>query len=63
MGNYICSGFLWVLIVSGYHGFGINIFYPIINNFPDVHEYFIFVLIAFVDSGTFKGTAELEALP
>jgi hypothetical protein len=51
-----------VQLVTGYHGFGINTFYSIIKNFPGVYENFIFVSIAVVDSGTFKGTAELEAL-
>ena len=51
-----------VQLVTGYHGFGINTFYSIIRNFPGVYENFIFVSIAVVDSGTFKGAAELEAL-
>jgi hypothetical protein len=51
-----------VQLVTGYHGFGINTFYSILKNFPDVYENFIFVSIAVVDSGTFKGAAELEAL-
>jgi hypothetical protein len=51
-----------VQLVTGYHGFGINSFYSIIKNFPGVYENFIFVSIAVVDSGTFKGTAELKAL-
>jgi amino acid transporter len=51
-----------VQLVTGYHGFGINTFYSIIRNFPNVYENFIFVSIAVVDSGTFKGAAELDAL-
>jgi amino acid transporter len=51
-----------VQLVTGFHGFGINTFYSIIKNFPGVYENFIFVSIAVVDSGTFKGTAELKAL-
>ena len=51
-----------VQLVTGYHGFGINTFYSVIRNFPGVYENFIFVSIAVVDSGTFKGAAELEAL-
>ncbi len=51
-----------VQLVTGYHGFGINTFYSIIKNFPGVYENFIFVSIAVVDSGTFKGASELEAL-
>jgi hypothetical protein len=51
-----------VQLVTGYHGFGLNTFYSIIRNFPGVYENFIFVSIAVVDSGTFKGAAELDAL-
>ncbi|MDD5186945.1 MAG: APC family permease [Methanoregula sp.] len=51
-----------VHLVTGYHGFGINTFYSIIKNFPGIYENFIFVSIAVVDSGTFKGAAEVDAL-
>jgi hypothetical protein len=51
-----------VQLVTGFHGFGLNTFYSIIKNFPGIYENFIFVSIAVVDSGTFKGAAELKAL-
>jgi len=51
-----------VQLVTGFHGFGVNTFYSIIKNFPGVYENFIFVSIAVVDSGTFKGAAEVKAL-
>jgi hypothetical protein len=51
-----------VQLVSGYHGFGVNTFYSIIKNFPGVYENFIFVSIAVVDSGSFKGSAEVTSL-
>ena len=51
-----------VQLVSGYHGFGVNTFYSIIKNFPGVYENIIFVSVAVVDSGSFKGTAEVSAL-
>jgi amino acid transporter len=51
-----------VQLVSGYHGFGVNTFYSIVKNFPGVYENIIFVSVAVVDSGTFKGTAEMSAL-
>jgi amino acid transporter len=51
-----------VQLVSGFHGFGVNTFYSVIKNFPGVYENFIFVTIAVVDSGTFKGSAEVAAL-
>jgi hypothetical protein len=51
-----------VQLVTGFHGFGVNTFYSIIKNFPGVYENFIFVSIAVVDSGSFKGAAEVTAL-
>jgi amino acid transporter len=51
-----------VQLVTGYHGFGVNTFYSVIKNFPGVYENFIFVSIAVVDSGSFKGSAEVTAL-
>jgi amino acid transporter len=51
-----------VQLVTGFHGFGVNTFYSITKNFPGVYENFIFVSIAVVDSGSFKGVAELNAL-
>jgi hypothetical protein len=51
-----------VHLVTGFHGFGVNTFFSIIKNFPGVYENFIFVSIAVVDSGTFKGAAEVAAL-
>jgi amino acid transporter len=51
-----------VQLVTGFHGFGVNTFYSIIKNFPGVYENIIFVSIAVVDSGTFKGSAEMTAL-
>ena len=51
-----------VQLVGGFHGFGVNTFYSITKNFPGVYENFIFVSIAVVDSGTFKGSAEVDAL-
>jgi len=38
-----------------FHGYGVNIFYSIIKNFPGAYENIIFVSIAVIDSGTFKG--------
>ena len=51
-----------VQLVSGFHGFGVNTLYSIIKNFPGVYENIIFISIAVVDSGTFKGSAEVTAL-
>lgn len=51
-----------VQLVTGFHGFGVNTFYSIIKNFPGVYDNFIFVSVAVVDSGSFKGAAEVTAL-
>jgi hypothetical protein len=51
-----------VQLVSGYHGFGVKTFYSIVKNFPNVYDNFIFVSVAVIDSGTFKGAAEVNAL-
>jgi hypothetical protein len=51
-----------VQLVSSFNGFGIHTFFSIAQNFPDQYENFIFVSIAVVDSGSFKGIAELNAL-
>jgi amino acid transporter len=51
-----------VLLVSGYNGYGVNMFLSLIRNFPGLYKNIIFVSIAEIDSGTFKGVEEVEAL-
>jgi amino acid transporter len=51
-----------VLLVSGYNGFGLHTLLSIVRNFPNVYRNFIFASVAEVDSGSFKGIAEMEAL-
>jgi amino acid transporter len=51
-----------ILLVSGYNGFGVRTFLSIIQNYPNLYENFVFVTVAVVDSGTFKGAGELDAL-
>jgi amino acid transporter len=51
-----------VLLVSGYNGYGVNMFLSLIRNFPGLYKNIIFVSIAEIDSGTFKGIEEVEAL-
>jgi amino acid transporter len=51
-----------VLLVSGYNGYGVNMFLSLIRNFPGLYKNIIFVSIAEIDSGTFKGAEEVEAL-
>jgi len=51
-----------IQLVSGYNGFGVRTFFSVVQNFPNLYENFIFISVAVVDSGSFKGAAELEAL-
>jgi amino acid transporter len=51
-----------VLLVSGFNGFGLHTLLSVIRNFPNVYRNFIFVSVAEIDSGTFKGVEEMEAL-
>jgi amino acid transporter len=51
-----------ILLVSGFNGFGLHMLLSIVKNFPNVYKNFIFVSVAEVDSGSFKGIAEIDAL-
>jgi hypothetical protein len=51
-----------VQLVTGFNGFGLHTFYSIIKSFPNLYENFIFVSVAVVDSGSFKGAGEVKAL-
>ena len=51
-----------ILLVGGYSGFGLHTFLSIFKNFPGVYKNFIFVSIGEIDSGSFKGIAEVDGL-
>jgi hypothetical protein len=51
-----------ILLVGGYNGFGLHTWLSILRAFPGVYKNFLFVSVAEVDSGSFKGTSEIEAL-
>lgn len=51
-----------IQLVSDYSGFGIHTFYNIINHFPNLYQNIIFISVAQVDSGSFKGANELKNL-
>jgi amino acid transporter len=51
-----------ILLVSSFNGFGLHTLLSIVKNFPGVYKNFIFISVAEVDSGSFKGVAEMEAL-
>ncbi len=50
-----------ILLVNGYNGFGVHTLLSIITNFPQMKN-FVFVSVAVIDSGTFKGIHELKTL-
>jgi len=45
-----------IQLVSGYNGFGVHTFLSIIRGFPGLYKNFVFVSVAEVDAGAFKGT-------
>jgi hypothetical protein len=51
-----------VIFVNGYNGYGVNTFLSMIRNFPGLYKNIIFVSIAEIDSGAFKGAEEVESL-
>jgi K+ transporter len=51
-----------VLLVSGFSGFGVHTVLSILRYFPGLYKQFIFVSVAVVDSGSFKGKEEIDAL-
>jgi len=51
-----------VLLVSGFNGLGVHTLLSTLRFFPGLYKQFIFVSIAVVDSGHFKGSEEIQAL-
>jgi amino acid transporter len=51
-----------ILLVSNFNGFGLHTLLSIVRHFPGIYKNFIFLSVAEVDSGSFKGVAEIEAL-
>ena len=51
-----------VVLVNGYNGFGVHTLLSIIRNYRTFFRNFVFVSMAVVDSGSFKGAQEIEAL-
>lgn len=50
-----------IQLVSGYNGFGVHTLLSILTNFPQTKQ-IIFASVAVIDSGSFKGAAEVKAL-
>jgi amino acid transporter len=51
-----------ILLVSSFNGFGLHTLLSIVRHFPGIYKNFLFVSVAEVDSGSFKGVAEIQAL-
>ncbi len=51
-----------VLLVSSFNGFGVHTLLSVIRSFPRLYKNFIFVSVAVVDQGLFKGEEGLEDL-
>jgi amino acid transporter len=51
-----------IQLVNGYTGFGVHTFLSAIKNFPKMYENFIFVSVAVVDTGSFKGMEGIKNL-
>lgn len=51
-----------IMLVSGYNGFGLHSWLSVFREFPKLYRNFIFVSVAEIDSGSFKGVAEIDAL-
>lgn len=51
-----------IQLVSGYSGFGVHTFLSIIRSFPKLYENYMFISVAVVDSGAFKGLDEVKNL-
>jgi K+ transporter len=51
-----------IQLVSGYSGFGVHTLFSIMSTFPKTYKNVVFVSVAMLDSGSFKGAEEVEAL-
>ena len=51
-----------IQLVSGYSGFGVHTLFSILSTFPKTYKNVVFVSVAMIDSGSFKGAEEIEAL-
>jgi len=51
-----------VIMVSGYNGLGMHVFFSIVKQFPGMFRNFIFISAGVVDTSVFKGAAEVGNL-
>jgi amino acid transporter len=50
------------IMVSGYNGLGMHVFFSIVRSFPGTFRNFVFLSAGVVDTSRFKGAAEIENL-
>ncbi len=51
-----------VLLVNGFNGLGVHTLLSTLRFFPGLYRQFVFVSVSVVDSGSFKGRDEMDAL-
>ena len=51
-----------IQLVNGYNGFGVHTFLTIVRSFPGLYKNFVFVSVAEVDVGSFKGSDAVSCL-
>jgi amino acid transporter len=51
-----------IMLVSGFNGAGIHSWLSVFREFPKLYRNFIFVSVGAIDSGSFKGRDEVDAL-
>jgi hypothetical protein len=51
-----------IMLVSGFNGAGIHSWLSVFREFPKLYKNFIFVSVGAIDSGSFKGRDEVDAL-
>jgi len=50
------------IMVSGYNGMGMHVFFSVVRSFPGMFRNFVFLSAGVIDSRTFKGVEEIENL-
>jgi amino acid transporter len=51
-----------IQLVSAYNGVGVHTLFSVIRSFPGLYKNFVFVSVAVIDQGAFKGEDELDNL-
>jgi K+ transporter len=51
-----------VIMVSGFNGLGMHVFFSVVRTFPGTFRNFVFLSVGVVDSSVFKGASEVENL-